>query len=74
MAEENGRDRRSTNRAIRLITLLGQVFAFIIMMTALLGGFYLIDRGKDTAGLSAILTAIAVPLATFVYSRTRKNT
>jgi uncharacterized membrane protein len=71
MAEQNGEDRRRTNRTIRWVTMLGQIFAFIIMMTALAGGFYLVNSGKDTAGIAAIITAIGVPLATFVYSRAR---
>lgn len=68
-AEQNGEDRRKNNRAIRTITIMGQVFAFIIMMTALGGGFYLVNQGKDVAGMAAIITAIAVPLGTFVYGR-----
>jgi hypothetical protein len=73
MAEQNGEDRRKNNRAIRAVTIMGQIFAFIIMMTALAGGFYLVNRGKDGAGIAAIITAIAVPLGTFVYSRTRSQ-
>ncbi len=73
MAELNGEDRHSTNRTIRWSTILGQVFAFIIMMTALGGGFYLVDKGKDVAGIVAIITAIGVPLGTFVYNRTRPD-
>lgn len=71
MAEVNGEDRRKNTRAVRIATIIGQVFAFIIMMTALLGGFYLVNVGKDAAGVAAIITAIAVPLGTFVYNRTR---
>lgn len=71
MAEQNGEERRRNNRTIRRVTILGQVFAFIIMMTALGGGFFLVNDGKDAAGIAAIVTAIAVPLGTFVYNRTR---
>jgi uncharacterized membrane protein len=71
MAELNGIDRRRNNRTIRWVTMLGPVFAFIIMMTALGGGFYLVNMGKDAAGITAIITAIGVPLGTFIYSRTR---
>jgi hypothetical protein len=72
MAELNGEDRRRSNRTIRWATILGQIFAFLIMMTALVGGFYLVYLGKDV-GIAAILAAIGVPLGTFVYNRTRKN-
>ncbi|MBI2833463.1 MAG: DUF2335 domain-containing protein [Acidobacteria bacterium] len=73
MAEENGRDRRLNNRTMRWVTILGQVFAFTIMMTALLGGFYLVQQGQDSAGVAAIVTAIGAPLATFVYNRKRSS-
>jgi len=71
MVEQNGEDRRKTNRTIRSVTILGQIFAFIIMMTTLLGGFYLVHEGKDVAGVATIIAAIAVPLGTFVYTRMR---
>lgn len=48
MAEQNGDDRRRNNRTIRWVTILGQVFAFIFGMTALGGGFYLVNNGQDT--------------------------
>ena len=73
MAEQNGDDRRRNNRTLRAATILGQVFAFTIMMTALAGGFYLVNDGKDSAGIAAIVTAIAVPLGTFVYHRVRSR-
>ena len=62
MAELNGQDRRSNNRAIRWATILGQVFAFIIVISALGAGFYLVNEGLDVAGVATILTAIGVPL------------
>ena len=74
MAERNGDDRRRNNRTIRWATILGQIFAFIFGMTALGGGFYLVNNGKDTAGLATLVTAIAVPLGVFVYNRTKQRT
>lgn len=71
MAEENGIDRRRNNRAIRWVTIIGQVFAFIVVMTALVGGFYLVNQGRDVAGIAAIITAIAAPLAVFTYNKVR---
>lgn len=71
-AELNGADRRKTNATIRAVTIMGQVFAFIIMMSALFGGFYLVHEGKNVAGIAAIVTAIAVPLGMFVYTQTRR--
>lgn len=71
MAEDNGVDRRRNNRAIRWATILGQIFAFIVVMTALAGGFYLVSQGQDIAGVAAIITAIGVPLGVFAYNQTR---
>ncbi len=71
MAEQNGDDRRRNNRAIRKVTVMGQIFAFIVAMTALLGGYYLVSIGKDAPGIAAIVSAIGVPLGVFVYNRTR---
>lgn len=71
MAEQNGRDRRLNNRTMRWSTILGQVFAFLIMMSALAGGFTLVREGRDVVGMAAIITAIGVPLGVFVYNRTR---
>ena len=73
MAEQNGDERRRNGRAIRWVTVMGQIFAFVVMMSALIGGFYLVNQGKDGAGVAAIITAIAVPLGTFVYNRTRPH-
>lgn len=57
---------------MRWVSILGQVFAFVIMMTGLLGGFYLVNSDKDVAGVAAIVAAIATPLGVFVWNRTRK--
>ena len=71
MAELNGQDRRSNNRAIRWATILGQVFAFIIVISALGAGFYLVTEGLDVAGVATILTAIGVPLGVFAYNHSK---
>lgn len=73
MAEANGEDRRRTNGAIRLTMILGQVFAFVVVMTGLIGGFYFSSQGHDLAGVAAIITAIGVPLGIFVVNRMRKS-
>lgn len=73
MAEKNGDDRRLNNRTMRWVSILGPSFAFVIMMTALLGGFYLVNNDKEVAGIAAIITAIATPLGIFVWNRTRKE-
>ena len=49
--------------------ILGQVLAFIIFMTALIGGVYLIAVGQGTGGLVAIIGALITPIALFIAGR-----
>ena len=48
---------------------LGQVFAFVITMTAICGGVYLISIDKDATGLTAIVTALMGLVGVFVYGK-----
>lgn len=48
---------------------LGSIFAFIICVLAISGGFWLIDSGKSAAGLAAILAPLAGVIAVFFYSK-----
>lgn len=47
----------------------GQVFAFILAMSTILGGVYLISIGKDGTGLAAILTALGSLVGVFLYGK-----
>ena len=51
----------------------GQIFAFIIVMTAVLGGIVLIALGKETQGLVAIIGPLAGLAATFLVVRRQPN-
>lgn len=73
MAEKNGEDRRRNNRAIRIATITGPIQAFLVAMTALVGGFYLVFLGMNAAGIAAIVTAIGAPLGVFIYQRSRST-
>ena len=55
--------------AQRLGTLLG----FIVAMTAIIGGIWLIHEGKDTAGLASVLTALGALVGVFVYSKVEQK-
>lgn len=48
---------------------LGSIFAFIICVLAISGGFWLINSGKSAAGLASILTPLAGVIAVFFYSK-----
>ncbi|MBI3941216.1 MAG: DUF2335 domain-containing protein [Acidobacteria bacterium] len=47
----------------------GQLFAFLLALAAIIGGFFLVAIGKDVAGLSIIITDAAVLAGTFIYKR-----
>lgn len=60
--EEQGRHRRKQEERVVSHNIrgstLGQVFAFVLFMTIIVGGGLLIDRGKDIAGAAAIVSAV----------------
>ncbi len=47
----------------------GQVFAFILGLLTIGGGFWLIANGKDAYGIAAIITAFATLAGVFIYGR-----
>lgn len=72
-AELNGEDRRRTSRTIRWATIIGQLSALVVALSAIGTGFYLVNTGKDAAGIAAIVATIAAPLGVFIYNRTKSN-
>lgn len=52
---------------------LGQIFAFIIAMSAIVGGVVLIMFGRDVEGLVAILAALGSLAGVFIYGRWRQE-
>jgi uncharacterized membrane protein len=56
---------QSNIKAQRLGTILG----FIVSMTVILGGMWLLHEGKDTAGLATVLTALGALVGVFIYSK-----
>jgi uncharacterized membrane protein len=52
---------------------LGPIYGFLICMTAIGGGIYLIQLGKGAAGLTSIITALASLAVVFVYGRTKQK-
>jgi uncharacterized membrane protein len=47
----------------------GSIFAFIICLVALIGGFMLIATGKSASGLATIITSLAALASVFVYGK-----
>lgn len=51
----------------------GQIFAFIIAMTALLGGFVLLFLDKNILGITSILGSLAALVGVFIYGNKSKK-
>jgi len=48
---------------------LGTILGFIVAMTVVIGGMFLVHEGKSGEGLAAILTALASLVGVFLYSK-----
>ena len=48
---------------------LGTILGFVVAMTVVIGGMFLVHEGKSGEGLAAILTALASLVGVFVYSK-----
>ena len=73
MAEQQAAHRRlQEDRVVRgnvRNQLTGSIFAFLLGMTAIGGGIYLIAIGKDVTGLTAIITALVSLASIFIVGR-----
>jgi uncharacterized membrane protein len=52
---------------------LGSILGFIIAMTTILGGIWLIGRGKSGYGLASIIASLASLVAVFVYGKHQQD-
>lgn len=57
---------RDALRAKKVESLIGQVFAFVIAMTAILGGIVLAAYGFSLAGLTALVSALVALVTAFI--------
>jgi len=48
---------------------LGTVLGFVVAMTAIIGGIWLIHDGKDAAGLASVLCSLGGLVGVFLYSK-----
>lgn len=48
---------------------LGTQLGFVLAMSALLGGFYLVAHGMNAAGIAAIIASLAAPAGAFIYGK-----
>ncbi|WP_429971654.1 DUF2335 domain-containing protein [Fructilactobacillus sp. Tb1] len=70
MAEEQAKNRQSIDiikiKTIRFSQIFGVIAAFIISMTAMIGGFILILTGHSVSGWISILSGVSPLIAVFI--------
>jgi uncharacterized membrane protein len=73
MAEEQGAHRREMEKlelkADNAIQTRGPILGFILAMTAVLGGIWLVSKGMAVSGLVSLVAAIGAPVGVFVYGK-----
>ena len=52
---------------------IGQIFAFIIAMTAIIAGYMLIKIDKNAIGLGSIITPLVGLVVAFIYGRSQER-
>jgi uncharacterized membrane protein len=71
MAEAEGEHRRRLQRRVVRLSEAGLASAFIIAMTVVVGGFFLIHEGSSREGVSSVLGGLATLLVVYL-ARGRK--
>jgi uncharacterized membrane protein len=51
---------------------LGIILGFIVMMSVAGAGVWCVAHGKDTAGLTALVSAVGAPVVAFIYGRKKQ--
>lgn len=72
MAEDEGAHRRFIQKGFLRLSWWGLASAFLLTMTGLIGGFFLIHEGKSPEGMTSIVGALATLLAVYL-SRGKKK-
>lgn len=77
MAESQASHRQDLERSVVLSNChaqkMGPIYGFIVCMTAIVCGTYLIHSGKSGEGLAAIVTALASLSVVFIYGRKKQE-
>jgi uncharacterized membrane protein len=48
---------------------LGTILGFVVAMTTILGGMFLMYMGKESTGLASVITALAALVGVFIYGK-----
>ena len=77
MAEEQSRHRQLLEKTVIdsncRTQRTGPVYGFIVSMTAVVGGIYLVRLGKSPEGLASIITALASLATVFILGRKKQE-
>lgn len=77
MAENQSKHRQELEKQVIdancKVQRTGPIYGFIICMTAILGGIFLIYVGKNAAGLASIITALGALAIVFVIGKTKQK-
>jgi uncharacterized membrane protein len=57
------------HRIKSVATLLGQVLAFVMGMSGIIGGVYLVAKDKSLAGFSVFITSLTALCGVYLYNR-----
>lgn len=78
MAEQQAKHRQQLETTVvnsnAFVQKVGPFLGFIVAMTAVGGGIYLILQGKDGYGLAAIIGALASLAGVFIYGKKKQRT
>lgn len=55
------------------LTFIGQLFAFVIGVSGVAGGIYLVKNDKSVTGFSVFFTSLAALVGIFLYNRKRSK-
>jgi uncharacterized membrane protein len=77
MAEQQARHRQELEKTVvnsnTFVQKVGPFLGFIVAMTAVVGGTFLVLRGKDGYGLAAIIAALASLAGVFIYGKKQQR-
>jgi len=77
MAEQQSKHRQGLERTVvdsnAFVQKLGPFLGFFVAVTAVIGGIFLILKGKDGYGLAAIIGALASLAGVFIYGKSKQK-
>ena len=73
--EQDHRHKLQIQNQIQLgwLTFIGQLFAFVIGVSGVAGGIYLVKNDKSVTGFSVFFTSLAALVGIFFYNRKRSK-